>query len=138
MHAVGSIIRFNIRHAEPVLAANPGEALLSFEHASDLALVLAYVISVCLYLRILSAFVLDGLGADTPLNESLVTSFVIVLITVIGTTRGLAILNFLEKWALYITLLIIVIILGGFAYYDWTTWQSPAGIILPSAASNSV
>lgn len=45
-YAVGSVIRFNIRHAEPVLAAQPSEATLSFERASDLALVLAYVISV--------------------------------------------------------------------------------------------
>ena len=59
-YAVGSVIRFNIQHAEPVLAAQPSEATLSFERASDLALVLAYVISVCLYIHILAAFVLGG------------------------------------------------------------------------------
>jgi hypothetical protein len=52
------VIRYNIIHAEPVLAGQPSEATLSLERASDLALVLAYVISVCLYLHILSAFVL--------------------------------------------------------------------------------
>ncbi len=47
-YAVGSVIRFNIRHAEPVLAGTPSEGTLSLERSSDFALVLAYVISVCL------------------------------------------------------------------------------------------
>lgn len=57
-YAVGSVIRFNIKHAEPALAGTPGEATLSLERCSDLALVFAYVISVSLYLHILSSFVL--------------------------------------------------------------------------------
>ena len=54
-YAVGSVIRYNIKNVEPVLAGKPSEATLSFERASDLAIILAYVISVCLYLHILSA-----------------------------------------------------------------------------------
>ena len=46
-YAVGSVIRFNIRQAEPVLADKPPESTLSLERASDLALVGAYIISVC-------------------------------------------------------------------------------------------
>lgn len=61
-YAVGSVIRYNIANAEPILAGAPSEATLSIERCSDLALILAYVISVCLYLHILSAFVLGGLG----------------------------------------------------------------------------
>ena len=33
-YAVGSVIRFNIKHAEPVLAGTPGEATLSFERSA--------------------------------------------------------------------------------------------------------
>jgi len=40
--AVGAVIRFNIRNAEPVLADNPPESTLSLERTSDLALILAY------------------------------------------------------------------------------------------------
>ena len=87
-YAVGSVIRFNIEHAEPVLAGSPGEATLSLERASDFALVLAYVISVCLYIHILSAFVLGGLGADTGINEDLLTTAVIAFITLVGITKG--------------------------------------------------
>ena len=113
--AVGSVIRFNIKHAEPVLAGTPGEATLSLERSSDLALVLAYVISVCLYLHILSAFVLGGLHADNELNENLMTTAVIAIITLIGVTKGLKVLDALEGLGLYITLLIIVLLLVGFA-----------------------
>jgi len=136
-YAVGSVIRFNIAHAEPVLAGTPGEATLSFERMSDLALVLAYVISVCLYVHILAAFVLGGLHADTELNENILTSGVIAVIVAIGVTKGLQMLNVLEQWGLYVTLLIIVLLVAGFGYYDWTVWQSAAGITLPNALDHT-
>ena len=128
---VGSVIRYNIANAEPILAGTPSEATLSLERSSDLALILAYVISVCLYLHILSAFVLGGLGADTELNENLLTTAIIAAITVIGMTKGLNELGILERWALYITLLIILLLFLGFAHYDWTVWRSAAGLELP-------
>jgi hypothetical protein len=135
--AVGSVIRFNIRHAEPALAEDPSEATLSFERASDLALVVAYVISVCLYLHILSAFVLGGLHADTGVNEDLLTSAIIVVITAIGIVRGLNVLESLEEWALYVTLGIIALLLAGFGHYDWTAWQSASGLTLPDAVAHT-
>jgi hypothetical protein len=136
-YAVGSVIRFNIKHAEPVLADTPGEATLSFERSSDLALVLAYVISVCLYLHILSAFVLGGLHADTELNKNLLTTAIIAIITAIGITKGLKVLDILEQWGLYVTLLIIVLLLIGFARYDWMAWQSASGITLAKAIKHT-
>ncbi len=136
-YAVGSVIRFNIKHAEPVLAATPGEATLSFERSSDFALVLAYVISVCLYIHILSAFVLTGLHMDSETNEDLLTTTVIAAITLIGATKGLKALDILEQWGLYVTLLIIVLLLGGFAHYDWTVWRSASGITLTGALDHT-
>jgi len=136
-YAVGAVVRFNIRHAEPVLAAEPGEATLSFERASDLALILAYVISVCLYLHILSAFVLGGINADTQFNENVLTTAVIVFITAVGMTKGLKTLDILEEWGLWITLLIIALLLAGFAVYDWNAWQSTAGITLADSRSHT-
>ena len=126
-YAVGSVIRFNIKHAEPALAGTPGEAMLSFERCSDFALVFAYVISVSLYIHILSAFVLGGLHADTTHNENLMTTAVIATIMAIGITKGLKALDVLEEVGLYVTLLIIVLLLFGFAHYDWTVWESAAG-----------
>ena len=129
-YAVGSVIRYNIIHAEPVLAANPPEATLAFERASDLVIVLAYIISVCLYLHILSAFVLGGFHADTEFNENLLTTFIIALIMAIGLTKGLNELAVLENWALAVTALIIVILIFGFTHYDWMAWRSAPGVTL--------
>ena len=128
-YAVGSVIRYNIVNAEPALAGKPKESIIGFERASDLALVLAYVISVCLYLHILSSFVLGSVHIDTELNENLLTTFIICMIMFIGFTKGLDELSVLEKWGLYITLLIIVLLVGGFAWYGWNAWQSTTGII---------
>ena len=65
-YAMGSVIRFNIRYAEPQLeAGTASERAIFFERSSDLALVGAYAISVCLYIRILAAFLLGGLGIDS-------------------------------------------------------------------------
>jgi hypothetical protein len=129
-YAVGTVIRYNIIHAEPVLAAHPSEATLALERISDIALVLAYVISVCLYLHILSSFVLGSFHIDTGLNENLMTTGIIVVIMVIGLTKGLDNLEVLEKWALYITLLIIVLLVLGFTSYDLAVWRSGPGITL--------
>ncbi len=136
-YAVGMVIRFNIRAAEPVLANNPSEATLSIERSSDLALVLAYVISVCLYLHILASFVLGGLNADTELNENILTTAIIVIIMAIGLTKGLDGLGKLEKIGLYVTLVIIVLLLAGFTAYDVKALGSPDGITLPKASPHS-
>ena len=136
-YAVGSVVRYNIKNVEPVLADKPGEATLSLERASDLAVILAYVISVCLYLHILSAFVLGGFGVKAVYAEDMLTTVIIAAIMIVGVTRGLKELSFLEKWALYITLLIIGLMFLGFAHYDWTAFKSVSSITLPKAVEHS-
>ena len=130
-YAMGSVIRFNIRNAEPLLEAGTASHRATFfERTSDLALVIAYAISVCLYIRILAAFLLGGLGIDTPLNEHIVTVAVISIIGYVGYTKGLDMLQNLEKIALGVTLIIIVALLAGFAFYDVNTIRG-AGIQMP-------
>ncbi|WP_102107259.1 hypothetical protein [Oceaniglobus roseus] len=128
--AVGSVIRFNIARAEPVLEKDPPRATLLLDRASDLALVVAYVISVCLYLHILASFVLGGLGADRGPWPDLLASGVIVAIAAIGMTKGLQALDALETWALVVTLAIILLLLLGFARYDIAAMGSDSGIVL--------
>lgn len=117
--AVGAIVRHNIVCAEPVLLAGERRLTIVFERISDVALVGAYVISVCLYVHILSAFVLAGLGLDSEFNKSLMTSAVIGAITVIGLFGGLGPLERLERWALFITLAILGLLLASFAWFDF-------------------
>ncbi len=136
-YAVGSVIRFNIRYAEPLLESGSApKAAVGLERISDFALILAYAISVCLYINILSAFLLGGLGLDTPLHEHLVTVTLIAGIGLTGYLRGLDMLQFLERWALCVTLLIIVALLVGFAAFDWRAFAAQ-GLIWPELPSES-
>ena len=136
-YAMGSVIRFNIRNAEPLMeAATASHRATFFERSSDIALVIAYAISVCLYIRILAAFLLGGLGIDTAINEHILTVAVISIIGLIGYTKGLDMLQNLEKIALGVTLIIIVALLTGFAFYDVNTLKG-SGIQLPKMPDHS-
>ena len=137
-YAVGNVIRYNIRYAEPLLENNQVPTRTRYyERASDLALVAAYVVSVCLYINILASFLLGGIGEqyDTPRNEHILSVAVIALIGAIGYFKGLNVLAKLEKLALGITLLIIVALFAGFASYDVKTVA--AGIQWPKMPSHS-
>jgi hypothetical protein len=114
----GAIVRHNILCAEPVLAAGNKRLTVMLERGSDIALVLAYIVSVCLYLHILSAFVLGSLNLDSEFNKSLLTSIVAILITLIGMLGGLAPLGRLEQFALYMTLAVVLLLVLGFARHD--------------------
>ena len=134
---VGKIVRHNILCAEPVLARGNKRFTVLVERFSDVALVIAYVISVCLYLHILSAFVLAGFGIDNALYKSLLTTVIIVLITFIGLMGGLKSLERLERWALYITTGILALLLVIFALYDFNQLMSGQRFALPAMPDRS-
>jgi hypothetical protein len=124
-YAMGSVIRFNIRHAEPVLATGTASARVArHERTANLALVLAYAISVCLYIHILAAFLLGGLGINTPARENIVTVVIIAAIGAIGRAHGLDILLVMERWALRVTGVLVLALVVGFAVFDWRAVQS--------------
>ncbi len=116
---VGSVIRFNIAHVEPLVdSGGAGRLTVWTERVADAAIVLAYVISVCLYIRILSSFLLGGLGVDGPLQERALTTAIVLLITAVGVTRGLKALVSLEDWALWVTMGVIAAVIVGFLAHD--------------------
>ena len=124
-YAMGSVIRFNIRNVEPVLETGTAPArLLRWEQTANLALVLAYAISVCLYRHILAAFLLGGLGINTPRRENIVTVIVIAAIGVMGRFRGLDMLMVMERWALRVTAVLVVVLIVMFAIYDWNAFNT--------------
>ena len=124
-YAMGSVIRFNIRHAEPLLAAGTiSERAARNERLANLALVLAYAISVCLYIHILAAFLLGGLKINTPFRENIVTVIIVAAIGALGRYRGLDMLMVMERWALRITGLLVLALLAGFAIFDWRAWTT--------------
>ena len=116
---VGSVIRFNIANVEPGIESGKAKKTTrSLEKVSDLSLVLAYVISVTLYLRILSAFIIGGIGAGGAFEAKLITSAFIFFISYVGLTKGLETLQKLESWALWATMGIIAIVIISFGSHD--------------------
>lgn len=137
-YGVGSVIRFNIMHVEPLRAKKQLSQKARFlEQASDLSLLVAYIISVCLYINILASFLLRGLGEqyDTPHNEHIISVIVIGFVGLFGYFKGLVALAKLEYLALATTLLIIIAVLVGFGMYDAN--EVNAGIQWPQPPAHS-
>lgn len=124
-YAMGSVIRFNIRHTEPLIEeGTASEKVLRYERLANLALVLAYAISVCLYIHILAAFLLGGLGINTPRRENILTVLIVAAIGVLGRYRGLDMLLFMERWALRVTGLLVLTLIVGFVLFDWKAYNT--------------
>jgi len=134
----GAVVRHNILCAEPVLAAGSNQTTLMLERLSGIALVAAYVVSVCLYIHILSAFVLGAFDMDSEFNKSLLTTLVIGTITVIGMMGGLKPLEKMESWALYVTIFILALLLVGFAVYDINSFLDLGRLAMPAMPDRSV
>ncbi len=147
-YSIGSVIRFNIRFAEPQeenQTASPTHKVL--EHFANIGLLGAYIISVTFYLRLMSSFILQGTGALTDINANILTTLILLLIGVTGWRRGLGALERLEEFSVSIKLAIIGAFLVGLAIHDTSaglwgnvpqppdrqaveTWRMLAGMLL--------
>lgn len=118
-YLIGSIIRFNICHAEPKLEQNQTFGLVSgIERVSNIALSVAYIISITFYLRLLSSFVLEMFAARDPLFGQWLTTGIFLLIGITGWRWGLHALEKLENISVTIKLAIIASLLLALFHYD--------------------
>lgn len=117
-YLLGSVIRFNIRHAEPELARNPHGSIATLEKASQWALGAAYAISVAFYISLFAAFVFDRLAIVDTTIIKLFTSGLLVIIMLVAWLRGTRGLETIELFAVTIKLAIIVGVLVALATYD--------------------
>lgn len=85
----GAAVRHNIIHVEPQLDTEDAVAIRRIEYCSDLALSLAYFVSVAYYLNLFSAFGLRGLGVTSPFATRIVATCVIAAVGALGFRRGL-------------------------------------------------
>jgi len=116
-YGVGAAIRFNIRHFEPIETISRG-APQSIALVSRLVLSAAYFVSVTYYLQLLAAFALNAVGSHSPLLANVLTSGLILVVTVIGMWRGLAILEGVEKYAVSLNLGMIGALLVALAVFN--------------------
>ncbi len=121
-YGIGAVIRFNIAEVEPRMQQGRLDGAGHWlERLSNLALSLAYVISVAFYLRLLSAFALRGLGMESDLWADLLTSAILAIIGGMGLVYGLKALERLEEYSVSIKLAVIAALLLGLAVHDTRT-----------------
>jgi len=130
-YAIGSVIRFNIIHAEPLLHDRKAHPVIyRIDFFANAALSLAYVTAVAFYLSLLSSFLLTYLGfVDAANLERILTTTIIVFIATTGFLRGLVGLEKLEAFAMSIQLSIVAALLIGVSVYDYNFIQSEQSLI---------
>ena len=128
-YAVGSAMRFNIQYFEPI--ENKGHGLAqNTAFLSRIVLAVAYFISVTYYLQLLAAFVLTAVNIQSQFIAHCITTVLLLSITGIGMTKGLKMLEGVEKYAVALNLGMIgalLIALGIFnvALVVSGTWTLP-------------
>lgn len=116
-YAVGSAMRFNIRHFEPIENSGHGPAQ-TIAFLSRIVLAGAYFISVTYYLQLLAAFLGNAAGITSQTVMHLITTTLLVIIGVIGIWRGLRMLEGVEKYAVALNLGMIGALLVGLAVHN--------------------
>lgn len=123
---VGSAIRFNIRHAEPLLSAgNLGPEMrltVSLEKFSHFVLAFAYFVSVAYYLVLLGNFLLKGADVQSPDTAKLIATVILAVLGFLGLFRGLGMVEGIEKYTVGVNLAIIAALLAGLFFYNATAF----------------
>jgi hypothetical protein len=122
-YGLRSSIRYNINHVESIVHGDiktNGYAswLFKVDALSRPALGIAYLISVTFYLKLLSAFAMRGLGDSSLLLENGLTTFILVVIGLVGLVRGLSMLEVLETYSVSTKLAIIAALIVTFFMFN--------------------
>jgi len=125
-YAIGSVIRFNILHAEPFLHDKKGHpAIYEVELFANITLSLAYITAVAFYLSLLSTFLIHYAGyGEQPVLEKSITTIIIIFIAVTGFRKGLGGLEKLEAYSMSLQLAIVVALLVGLSVHGFDFIQS--------------
>ncbi len=135
---VGSAIRVIVRDVEPLAESGDlNRTSERLERISDFLIVVAYVISVALYLRIMAQYILGYVGPDTDVAERALASGAILGITIVGVVRGFSGLEMLERVAL-VAVLFLVTILGGAFFFSDLGQVLGNGPTLPAAPDKGI
>ena len=125
-YAIGSVIRFNIMHAEPLVHDRKAyPAIYRTDLFANTMLSLAYITAVAFYLSLLSSFLLNYMGLEnSPGLERTLTTIIIVFIATTGYLRGLGGLEKLEAYSMSVQLSIVAALLIGLFIFDYYFIQS--------------
>lgn len=137
---VGSAIRHNIAAVEPLLGRGELDAgTARLDRVSNAVIVIAYVISVALYLRIMAQYVIGYVTPDPhPLVERLIAVAAVGVIVAVGVARGFAGLDRLDKVSLIAVLLLTTVLGGALVLHDSTELMTGRGLSLPPLPAHGV
>jgi len=121
-YAIGSAVRFNIRHFEPI--ENDTGPAQSIAFVSRIVLAGAYFISVTYYIQLLAAFSLNAFSIQNDLIANLLATALLLIIGGIGIWRGLDQLEKVESYAVGLNLGMIGALLLGLTIYNIKLWVS--------------
>ena len=152
-YGVGSVIRFNIRYAEPLFAeqcatepgsqdqhrlhvghchgaqrVGPAGPAGVLEKASHLVLAGAYCISVSYYLQLLAGFGLKYFSLESAWYGKVLVTLILAGIGAVGTVRGLKGIERVERVVVGVNLAMIAALVAGLIHYNVTAvmdgaWQ---------------
>lgn len=135
---IGMAIRHNVAEAERRERDGTKDGVTEkLERLSDVVIVVAYVISVALYLRILAQFVVGYVSSGSGAAERALAVAIVGLITAVGLIRGLDGLQLLEKVALVAVFVLVVAIGGTFVGQDVSALLG-GGLELPPVPAGGI
>lgn len=119
----GTAIRHCVRVVEPRTAAGElDRGTHRLDRLADAVIVIAYVISVALYLRILAQYVFHLFGDGSPVGERVLAAAIVGVIAGIGIVWGFQGLDVLDRVALIGVLVLVTVLIVVLAYHDIHTW----------------
>jgi hypothetical protein len=117
---VGTSVRHCVRVVEPALASEaPDRVTVGLNRTGDAVIVVAYVISVALYLRIMAQYVVGYTDpGGSAFRERALACAAVALIVVVAVTRGFAGLDLLDRISLAAVLGLTTVLGGTLLLHD--------------------
>ncbi len=135
---VGTAIRHNVATVEPLVGHGQLDAgTARLDRVSNSIIVVAYVISIALYLRIMAQYVIGSVTPEPhPLVERLIAVLAVSVIVAVGIARGFAGLDRLDKVSLIAVLVLTTVLGGALVVRDSTELVAGRGMSLPPVPSH--
>ncbi len=135
---VGSAVRHNIRVVEPLEESDDLDQLTRrLDRFGDGVIVIAYVISVALYLRIMAEYVFGYVGWGGTAAEKVLACCAVAVIVGIGILRGFAGLERLDDITVVAVLVLTTVLGGTLLFNDWQQ-LGDGGLDLPPVPEASI
>ncbi len=135
---IGTVTRHNVRAVERLDDEQPRDRVTSrIDDASDVVIVVAYIISIALYLRIMAQYVIDFVSPGSIVAERALATAAVLVIVGVGVARGFSGLDRLERLALA-AVLVLTTVLGVALFFHDVSEVLAGSVRLPPVPANGL